>query len=700
MRRPNTSADARGNSRAGLCLLLALGGCYTGLKGDGAGTGSPTASSEGGESGSEGGGDETTGDEPPSVAVPLQPLHRLNRLEYNNTVRDLLGTELRPADAFGLDPEANGFDNMADQLTVSPVLLDSYANAARDVVADALDDRPVFLAHFDPDDLELEGGYPVGALRALSGNAASATLEVTTASDYELVLTAGASVIGTAPAPAVDLEVDGAVIASFTVEGSAATPVAHIHAVTLEAGPHTVRVRPTNFVNEPVGNDSNNVMVAALDVRSVATTSGPGQALVYVCEPQGADDQDCYEQIITTFAFRAWRRPLTGDEQETLLALWSTLQAQGESAEDALRLVMRTVMLSPKFFYRMRTVADADDDQWLDDYVLASRLSYFIWSSMPDARLFEAAADGRLASDEGLSEAVAWMLEDPRSQALVDGFAEQWLSTRRLAGVSPNAELYPEFDEPLRAAMIEESRHFFGDFLSSGAPVGAMIQPEFSHRNDRLAAHYGEAPVGSDSMVRVPAAAGERRGLLMLGAWLTAKSGAEQSAPIRRGLWVSDRLLCAPVPPPPPGIDTELEEPEGEELSVRELLEMHRSDPNCSHCHQLLDVLGIGFQELDGVARLIDEAEIDNLGELPDGRTFEGAAELGELYADSEVFVDCLARKLFIYALGRATHTEDADDLDGVNAALVSGPGDLPALVDAIVHTPAFRSPAPLGYGD
>lgn len=674
-----------------LPLMVGLLGCYRGgspeQEGDGTGTdGSDSTTGVGDESGGE---DE-------QASIPRQPLHRLNRLEYDNTVRDLVGTNLRPAQAFGPDPEANGFDNMAEQLGLSPVLLDGYAKAARDVLADAIDERPAFAARFESSELSVTAGYPVGNLWALSGSAAAVEVNVPAMAEHQIVLRAGASTIGPAPEPTVAIEVNGVVIGSFTVQGGGATPQDHVVPITLVAGVHSVRVIPTNFINDAVANTSNNVLVASLSVQTVETAVGPGHDLIYVCDPAAAptqaDAEACYATIITRFAFRAFRRPLDADEETALLQLWSTMRAQGETDDEALRLVLRAVMTSPKFFYRARTTADDDTGEWLDPYVLASRLSYFLWSSMPDDRLFQAAEDGTLTTDEGLSDAVAWMLEDPKAKALVDGFGEQWLATRHLASASPSPEVYPDFDEALRDAMTQESKLFFGDFLESGAPVSAMILPDFAYRNDRLATHYGAPPVGSSVLQRVPAGGDDRRGLLSLGAWLTAESDSEHSSPIKRGRWVSDRLLCAPVPPPPPGLEIDPVEL-GEDTTVREQLEKHRDDPTCAACHSLLDVLGIGFEEFDGVGHQLVGVEVDNLGELPDGRSFEGAAELSQLYADSDVFVGCLATKMFTYAMGRGPKLYDAPYLDQITATVASEQGDLVTLIDAIVHTPAFRSP-------
>jgi hypothetical protein len=258
--------------------------------------------------------------------------------------------------------------------------------------------------------------------------------------------------------------------------------------------------------------------------------------------------------------------------------------------------------------------------------------------------------------------------------------------------------VYPEFDDAVRSAMIDEAKLFFGDFLDNGLPVASFIRPDFAFRNDRLAAHYGLPPVGSEALVRVAAGDGDRRGLLLLGAWLTAYSHAERASPIRRGRFISDRLLCSPVPPPPPGLEFDPVEV-GDSASVREQLEKHRSDPTCATCHALLDGIGIGLEELDGVGRPI-AGEVDNRGELPDGRPFAGADELSELYASSEDFVFCFAQKLFTYAVGRAPEPFDEPYLEEIAATALTTDYDLPELVDAIVHMPSFRSPGAFAEED
>lgn len=630
----------------------------------------------------------------PSELVPAQPLHRLNRLEYNNTVRDLLGTELRPADAFPPDPELDGFDNMAEALALTPALLDGYYSAARIVVDDALDPHPAFAVFRRYGDratavLDTEGGYAVGDLWALSGGVLTLPIDAPEG-NVTVTLMAGATQVGAAPAPALRFELDGVEVQTFVVQGTGAMIAPHVHQLTLTAGSHTLRYVPTNFVSDPVGNNGNDVLLRSLAIESEARVDGPGRERVFVCDPS-AEADGCYAEILETFARRAWRRPLSETERSRLTRLWSNIRDGGESDDQAMRLVMREILSSANFIYRARTVRDADDRGWLDNYVLASRLSYFLWSSTPDERLLAAAAAGSLASEEGMADAVGWMLDDERAQGLIDGFAEQWLSTRMLALASPNPDVYPSFDEELRQSMVLESKAFFADFLRERSPVIAMLRPGFTYLNDRLAEHYGMEPVGTDELVRVSSPALARSGILSLGAWLTAVSDPNRSSPIRRGRWLSDKILCEPVSPPPAGLMIPpLSDAEGS--TVREQLEQHRSDPFCASCHSHLDVLGMGFEAFDGIGHLRADEGLDTLGELPDGQTFEGANEMAAL-VDKQAFARCVSSKLLVYALGRRLGDEDVADLDAIAERAVVENLTLRDVIVAVVTAPAFRSP-------
>lgn len=645
------------------------------------------------------------GDTPEDTPTPSteetrapQPIHKLNRLEYNNTVRDLLGTTLTPADAFPPDGESLGFDNIAAVLQLTPTLLDAYYAAARVTIDEALDPRAAYAFDFGPNDFAPFGGYPVGELWALTGNAFAVTVEVPEDGTATVTLVLGGAQIGPAPAPELLFELDGAGVEQFAVPGTAAALQAKTFSIALTPGSHTLRFAPTNFVNDAVANTSNNVLVASLDVRSDALVDGPGRDRVFVCDPElSTDEVGCWHTIIETFARRAYRRPLLESERAGLIALWQSLRDDGEDEEQALRLVMRSVMTSAAFLYRARTTSDHDSDEFLDDYVLASRLSYFLWSSMPDERLFAAAESGELGTEEGLEDAARWMLADDKARGLVDGFAEQWLSTRGLELASPSATVYPSFDEDLRASMAEESRLFFDEFLSSDRPLATLLAPDFAYVDARLAEHYGiEAPT-TEGFTKVAAGTTDRAGLLSLSAWLTVASDAEHSSPIKRGRWISDRILCQPVPPPPAGLVIE-PLPQTEDLTTREKLELHRSDPTCASCHNLLDVLGMGLETFDGIARTRTEEDLDALGQLPDGQTFVGADSLADA-VDPARFAACTTEKLLTYSLGRGVVRQDRETVDAIAAQVVDDGASLRDVIVAIVLSPSFRSPAPLDGG-
>ncbi|MCA9603008.1 MAG: DUF1592 domain-containing protein, partial [Myxococcales bacterium] len=323
---------------------------------------------------------------------------------------------------------------------------------------------------------------------------------------------------------------------------------------------------------------------------------------------------------------------------------------------------------------------------------------YFLWSSMPDDRLFQAAEDGELSSEEGLRRTVAWMLLDEKSRGLLDGFAEQWLATRKLMGASPSPAAFPDFDASLRMSMVDESKAFFQDLLDGNVPVGDLLNPGVQYLNDRLAAHYGLPAVGSESVIRVDADPARPSGILALGAWLTSHSEPDHSSPIKRGRWLSDQVLCQPVAPPPAGLVVGAL-PSGEGLSVRQQLELHRSDPVCAGCHSRLDVLGMGLEEFDAVGRLIADPALDSAGEVPmTGASFRGAAELAQALEPTQVTA-CMASKLYSYALGRGVLPEERASIEQLAATAVEGRQTLPELIAALVMTPAFRAPE-LGEGE
>ncbi|MEZ4451771.1 MAG: DUF1592 domain-containing protein [Nannocystaceae bacterium] len=312
---------------------------------------------------------------------------------------------------------------------------------------------------------------------------------------------------------------------------------------------------------------------------------------------------------------------------------------------------------------------------------------------MPDDALTDAAADGRLRTDAGLRAEVRRMLADPRADALRQGFASQWLSTRLLGLHNPDPTIFPGWDEPLRAAMVGEAERFFADFLTNGAPIGAMMTPDFGYVNDRLAAHYGIEAPGSSELQRVARGLEDRRGILLQGAWMTATSASDRTSPVVRGRWILEHLLCFEMPPPPPDIPPLM--PPAEGATIREVLAEHRKDPTCAGCHDTLDPAGLGMEGYDGVGvrrELENGLPVDESGAIPIGLEFDGAGELAAILADDPRFAECLADKLFTYALGRSRAPEDGPYRVEIHDALAEGGDRLDQLIEHIALSPAFRS--------
>jgi hypothetical protein len=639
-----------------------------------------------------------------STPLARELLHRLNRLEYDNTVRDLLATSLTPARDFPPDSNLDGFDNLAEGLSLSPSLMDLYVGAARDLAQAALHVAPRYREYFEAKALGKEPGYPYGASAfTLASSALTAKLALAQAEKVTIFVPAGGTV-SRADQPIMSIQIDAQPAQAFTVEALPSAPETFSVTADLGAGPHTVTIKCDNYVNSPAENITNQLVVSSIEARGEAQVVPASRAKVYTCEPaQAADPEGCYGRIITGFAERAFRRPLISAEADSLHALWQKLRLK-EGDDEAIGLIVRSVLVSPSFLYRpsfelaSALVVDAQGLVPLDDYTIASRLSYFLWSSMPDQQLFDAAKTGALQTEDGLSSAVERMLADPRARALRDGFAAQWLNGRPLAQVSKDPEKYPDFDEPLRAAMSDEVKQFFGAFLEQELPLPRMLDPGFGFVNDRLAKHYGLPLPGTDQLTRVTLPAGARGGLLFQGAWLTASSEANRTSPVKRGRFLLERILCRAVPPPPPNVPA-FEEPEND-VTMRERLAEHRKSLACAGCHNLLDPVGLGLEELDGIGslrRVEAGAHIDTSGAVPGSAEaptadvpYAGGLELIGKLKDDPRFTRCLTQKLYGYALGRTLAAGDQPYWEAL-AGAGSSQTTLSQLIRSIALSPAFR---------
>ncbi len=370
---------------------------------------------------------------------------------------------------------------------------------------------------------------------------------------------------------------------------------------------------------------------------------------------------------------------------------------EGESVEQGLELAIRGILLSPHFIYR----PELDDDpsstepHLLNDYELASRLSYFLWSSMPDAALFDAAATGRLQDEAGLRAEVDRMLSDPKAQSLVDNFAGQWLRIRSLDDHVPDYATFPNWDDSLRDSMGQESKLFFGDFLRGDVPMDQLLLTDFTYLNDRLAAHYGLPFDLGPEFERVSLGPTDTRfGLLTLGSLLTVTSAPTRTSPVKRGVWILEQLLCSEPPPPPPGVEG-LPQDGMSGGTLREQLEQHRADPTCASCHNVMDPLGLGLEHYDAVGAYRTEDRgfpVDATGELVTGETFVDAREMAALIQADNRFDVCVVEKLFLYALGRPASTPEHPFLEEIAESAAQSGSELPELIKLIATSEPFRT--------
>lgn len=591
-------------------------------------------------------------------------IHRLNRAEYNNTVHDLLGTSQSPADDFPSDDPSYGFDNIADSLTMSPTHVELYDRAAELLAEEALSE-PVATAktHYEAESLQGTVGKAIGNAWVLWGSGEiAANAKFPAKGKYRISARVWGQQGGNEPVK-LSLLVGGSPIGAaievpWTAEGAKVVE----QTAVVEEGNSVVTVA---FLNDTVPGDTGdrNLFIDWIDVEGPLDVA-KGNDLrdrIVACDPSSGEA--CIRQIVGDFAARAWRRPPSQDEIAKLAGFVKLAQDEGDDINEGLKLAVRATLVSPHFLFRVETDPSPTsiEPHPLNDYEIASRLSYFLWSTMPDDELFQAAADGKLQDEDEIRAQVLRMLDDPRAEAFVENFAGQWLFMRVLASHNPDNGAYPGFDESLRDAMMKETTLFFREFLSEDRSMKEMLTADFTYMNDRLAKHYGLPGGIGPELKRVALKEGKRRGLLTQAALLTVTSHTTRTSPVKRGKWVLEQLLCSAPPPPPPdveGLPTE-SVPTG---SVRDQLEQHVSNATCAACHKAMDPIGFALENFDGIGSYRTEDmgfPIDASGLLPTGETFNGAQEMETLLAGDERFTSCVARQVFTYALGRAPELSD-----------------------------------------
>ncbi len=633
-------------------------------------------------------------------------LHRLNRVEYDNTVRDLLGTAQRPGRDFPSDDHGYGFDNIADVLAMSPLLFELYENAAEKLIDEAMFQpvtEPVTFLVEAEDAQHTVGGPSGGAWNLWSNGEASEALKLPADGTYRMRVRLWGQQAGPDPVH-VALSVDGLTFAEVDVTATAAAP--EVVEVTFEAkaGLRQVAVAFTNDFYDPVSSADRNLLVdwfevyGPLEVLTVKPVNAARERIM-VCDPAAIGEVACARQIVAAFGQRAWRRPLTEAEVDAVAAFLAVAQEEGEGFEAGVRLALQAILTSPHFVFRVEVDPDPTGatPRPLTDWELASRLSYFLWSSMPDDALFEAAKAGRLQDPAELEAQVRRMLKDPRATALVDNFAGQWLYLRAIDDAAPDPWVYPAWSEALREAMRAEAWLFVNGFLRGDRDMRELLTATESHIDATLAEHYGIAPFSAPPGAFVPTdvSAFGRGGLLRQGALLTALSYPTRTSPVKRGKWVLGQLLCSEPDPPPPGVENITPEALASK-TLREIMEIHRADPLCASCHVLMDPIGLGLEHFDGLGvwreTYTDSGlPVDATGTLPGLGDFADADGLLALLADSPAVSMCIVEKTLTYALGRGPLDGDKPYLKALTQGFEVSGRRFSDLVVLLVQSEPFR---------
>ena len=623
-------------------------------------------------------------------------LHRLNRTEYANAIRDLLALDIDATTLLPLDGSSEGFDNIATALGVSPSLVQAYVSAAMKISRQALGDATTpqsQVSYQAPPSLKQDRhieGLPLGTRGGFSIDHrfpldAEYTFRIRRGFRYP-------------PGTRVDVTLDGRPIETETTRE---------FTLPVSAGPHTltfamVDTRRAAGVDEIYSGFETPGSIGSVEIDGPLNPTGvgdtPSRRRLLTCYPTDeAEEQTCATEIIGTLATRAFRRPFARESAEPFMAAFNQGREEG-GFDVGLQHALARVLVDPRFLYRIeREPADLQDGESfeLDEFDLASRLSFFIWSSVPDDTLLEVAARGELRDPEILAAQTRRMLNDARSAALIDNFASQWLFLRELDSVTPDADA---FDENLKQSMLEETRRLASAIVNEDLSVLRFLDADFTFLNQRLAEHYGLEGVLGSQFRRVPLETeSPRRGLLGHASILTVTSVTSRTSPVIRGSWILENLLGSPPPVPPPNVETTLEGDDGATVatSVRERLEAHRANPACASCHAIMDPIGFSLENFDliGGWRDTDNGRpIDTAVMLADGTELNGPGDLrNALVARSDAFVETATEKLLTYALGRAVEYHDMPTIRSIVRAAAQDDYKFSDLVLGIVRSDAFR---------
>jgi hypothetical protein len=630
---------------------------------------------------------------------------RLNRNEYKNTIRDLLAVDFRADKDFPTDDSGYGFDNIGDILTISPVLMEKYMNAAETIASRAMGADPL-------PKKPLEAAYDKNrGLRRLDFSTVEASHRVDFDGEYIVRFGFPGERAADAKPVKMNLWMDGQVLGTLDVETKPSKLVYFDPfsdgemRVYLPEGDHVFRAAFLNddFVKtidpKDAYNNKKNKFIGSI------TFVGPfpskvekaSRKKILICDP--ASGHACVEKIVANLAHHAYRRPPTKVEVASLMKFVAMAKSSGQSTEQGIQLALEAMLVSPEFLFRIErdpNPLDAEKAHRLSDTELATRLSYFLWSTMPDDELLGIAEAGKLKDPATLDAQVKRMMTDKKAGAFADNFAGQWLEIRNLDSITPDPVKFKAWNPQLKEEMRTETNMFFEHVLSENRPISEFIDARYTFLNEDLAKFYGIPDVKGPDFRRVELKTDQRGGVLSQGSVLAVSSYPSRTSPTIRGKYLLNNILGTPIPPPPPDVPALDDSKIGAEVSMRKQLEEHRNNPVCASCHSRMDVLGFGLENYDAIGkwRTMDgKFPIDVGGTMPNGKTFQTAAEMRTiLLAGMPQISRCLIEKIMTYALGRGMQTYDNRSIEQINKTLAADGYRFQTLIYEVVRSLPFQS--------
>jgi hypothetical protein len=631
--------------------------------------------------------------------------HRLNRNEYSNTIRDLLAVDFHAERDFPTDDSGDGFDNIGDVLTISPVLMEKYLAAAERIAARAIGADPL------PKPLTAEYHAKDKKIRRPDVSTIEATHRVEWDAEYIVRIGLPGERGADAKPVTMGFWMDSKLLRTLPVE-TKPSKLVYFDPYSVEElrlylpeGDHTFRAGfiDDDFVKgltgkEPYDRKKNKYLDSITFVGPYPSSmEKPSRKQILICDPNSGPA--CVDKILATLARRAYRRPVTKDEVASLVRFVGMAKTEGQTVEQGLQLAIQAMLVSPHFLFRVErdpNPTDASTVHRVSDVELASRLSYFLWSSMPDDELLRLAETGKLRTPAVLDAQVKRMLADSRSAAFSDNFAGQWLEVRNLDNVKPDPQKFPAWDPELRDAMKTETRLFFESLLRENRPISEFLDARYTFLNERLAKHYGITGVTGSEFRRVELTDGQRGGILSQASVLTVSSYPTRTSPVIRGKYVLQNILGAPPPPPPADVPVLDEAAVGNTGSMRQQLDLHRSNSTCASCHSRMDVLGFGLENYDAIGRwrsMDGKFPVDSSGTFPNGKSFSSPAQMRSLLTDDlSAFSRCLTGKMLTYALGRGLERYDNSTVDEIDRKLAASGFGLQTLLLEVVRSLPFQS--------